>query len=134
MLNELRTRMPEGVRFATARANALGAVPFGANEPRAGRDVPRGGGGTRGAVEEAHALLERAHDEMRGGKQSLALDRGRMVHELVFNAVSHAWRPTWTRSSPGTACPTWRGATSAHGGSIVRPCRTRFNAARAGRT
>ena len=43
----------------------------------------------RGAqVEEAHALLERARSEMRGGKQSLALERGRMAQELVFNAVS----------------------------------------------
>gem|GEM_PF-2119384 len=43
----------------------------------------------RGAqIEEAHALLERARSEMRGGKQSLALERGRMAQELVLNAVS----------------------------------------------
>ena len=39
-------------------------------------------------VREAHALLKRAHEEMHSGKQSLALERGRMVHELTFNAVS----------------------------------------------
>ncbi len=90
MLNELRYQDAlRAVRFADSEGERLLALFRSVQTNLERAEMYLEEAEERGVlVEEAHALLERAHDEMRGGKQSLALERGRMVHELVFNAVS----------------------------------------------